>query len=372
MKNRQLHVKSWLALSALTTCWLAGPASAHALPAQDNNQTVQDNDPTRQELARFDEFLDSHRDVAEQLRKDPSLVNNEEFVKNHPALQTYLQDHPRVRVEITQDPNGFMRREDRFDRREDDRSRDGREELTRFDQFLDSHREIAEQLRRDPSLVNNEEFVRNHPALQTYLRDHPELREQFKQDPNAFMRKEDRLDRREDDRGREELAHFDQFLDSHREIAGQLRRDPSLVNNEEFVKNHPSLQAYLQDHPGVREQIKQDPNVLRQLEARNDRREEGINRDRDRDPDHRQLASFGEFLGSHSNISEQLSKDPSLVKNEEYLENHPELKEYLNAHPDVRQGLMENPQSFVKSAQQFSNDGGRTVKPPASDSKPKP
>ena len=39
----------------------------------------------------------THREIAEQLRKDPSLVKNDEFVKNHPALQTYLQQHPEVR-----------------------------------------------------------------------------------------------------------------------------------------------------------------------------------------------------------------------------------------------------------------------------------
>jgi len=65
---------------------------------------------------------------------------------------------------------------------------------------------------------------------------------------------------------------------------------------------------------------------------------------------------FGEFLGGHSNISEQLSKDPSLVKNQEYMQNHPELKDYLNQHPDVRQGLMQNPETFVKSSQQFNTN----------------
>ena len=69
---------------------------------------------------------------------------------------------------------------------------------------------------------------------------------------------------------------------------------------------------------------------------------------------------FGEFLGGHSNINEQLSKNPSLVKNQEYMANHPELKDYLNQHPDVRQGLMQNPETFVKSSQQFntSNKNG--------------
>ena len=324
----------------------------------------------RPELANFDRFLDSHREIAEQLRRDPSLVNNQEFVKNHPALQTYLQEHPELRAEIKENPNAFMQQEARYDRSEDNRGIN-RPELAHFDQFLDSHREIAEQLRRDPSLVNNQEFVKNHPALQTYLQEHPELRSEVKENPNAFMQQEARYDRSEDNRGinRPELAHFDQFLDSHREIAEQLRRDPSLVDNQEFIKNHPALQTYLQEHPELRAEIKENPNAFMQQEARYDRSENGMNRD----ADHRPFARFGEFLGSHSDIAQQLSKDPSLVKNQEYMENHPELREYLKANPDVRQGLMENPQSFVRYAQPFSNSN-KTAGPeltPMTDPKPK-
>jgi len=399
MKRKQVRLKSGLALLALATFFcFAKSAGGQSAPAQ--NRPGQDNDTTRQELANFDKFLDSHREIAEQLHKDPSLVNNQEFVKNHPALQTYLQDHPAVREEFKEDPNAFMRQEDRFDRREDNRDRDTtRQELANFDKFLDNHRETAEQLRKDPSLVNNQEFAKNHPALRTYLQDHPAVREEIRENPDAFMQAENRYDRQEDNRdrdtdrqvanqdrdanrdrdpnrqtddrdrnvnrdrdtNRQELASFDRFLDSHRETAERLRKDPSLVDNQEFVKSHPALQTYLQDHPAVREEIKENPNAFMQEEARydhhedalnRDRREDGLNRDMDRDTMHRH---FGEFLGDHSDIAQRLSKDPSLVKNQEFIESHPELKEYLSAHPEVKQELTTNPQSFVKSSQQFTN-----------------
>jgi len=111
-----------------------------------------------------------------------------------------------------------------------------------------------------------------------------------------------------------------------------------------------------------------------QLEAgynRYENREDGMNRDA---VSHRQAASFGEFLGGHSEISQRLSEDPSLVKNQEYLENHPELQQYLNSHPDVNKELMANPQSFLKSAQQFSTTSNTApaVKTPVPDpAKPK-
>jgi hypothetical protein len=383
MKQSHFHLKTWLTMSALTgfLC-LGAPVNAQSASAQ-NTPALQGDDATRQELANFNRFLDSHPETAEQVRKDPSFVNNEDFLQHHPALQTYLQDHPAVREQIKTDPNAFMREESRYERHDDDRGRDrdvNREELAHFDQFLDTHRETAEQLRKDPSLVDNDEFVRNHPALQTYLHDHPELREQLKSSPNAFMHQEERYDRHDDDRdriNREELGHFDQFLNTHRETAEQLRKDPSLVDNQDFLQHHPALQTYLQEHPELRQQLKQDPNAFMQQEARYsryDNREGGMDRDA---ISHRQAASFGEFLGGHWDISQRLSEDPSLVKNQEYLENHPELKQYLSSHPDVNKELMANPQTFVKSAQQFSTTSNTTTAPavktpmPADSAKPK-
>src|SRR5260370_40621767 len=120
-------------------------------------QHESDNDTTRRELAEMDRFLDGHPEVAEQLRKDPSLINNQEFVEKHPELREFLQNHPAVREEFRENPNAFMRQENRYDRREGDgghghgistgdrgdRNRmvdaDGRGELASFGQFRGGH-----------------------------------------------------------------------------------------------------------------------------------------------------------------------------------------------------------------------------------------
>ena len=504
MTKRKWHAKGWPATPMLAALISLGtPAVLHASPAQYQNQNTQpahDSDITRQELAQFDQFLDSHREIAEQVRQNPSLVNNDEFVKGHPALQTFMQQHPAVREELKENPNAFMHQEARYDRHEDQRMH---EERVHFDQFLDSHREVAEQLRKNPKLINDQNYVKGHPELQTYLQDHPEFRDAVRKDPDAFTRADndryarhdnddrdrdaradndrdrdaradndrdrdaradndnrdrdarndndardrdargdnnrdrdaradndnhdrdarndndardrdaradndrdrnaradnDNRDRdaradndrdrdarrdndnrynqhdaddRDRDARRDELANFDHYLDSHRETAEQIRKDPSLVNNDEFVKSHPSLQTYLQQHPGVRSAIKQNPNAFMQQEARYDQNEYRTRSGAGDEP-HRH---FGEFLGGHSSINEQLSKDPSLVKNDEYMQSHPELKDYLNQHPDVRQGLMQNPETFVKSSQQFNTTNkngsysGSTQTAPATGSKP--
>jgi GrpB-like predicted nucleotidyltransferase (UPF0157 family) len=385
-KTRHLHSPALLApLFALALVFGVVQPVAGQTPATQDPPTAQttpraqDDDFSRRELANLDRFLDDHPEIGEQLRKDPSLIRNEEFVEKHPALQDYLRDHPGVREQFSEHPNAFMRQEERFDRREDDHGIT-RSELADMDRFLDSHPEIAEQLRKDPSLIRNEEFVAKHPALQDYLKDHPGVRERFSENPNAFMRHEERFDRREDDRGvrgdrditRTELAGMDQFLDSHPEIAEQLRKDPSLVNKDGFVEQHPALQEYLKDHPGAREQISEHPNAFMRQEERYDRRED----DRDRDhgqprmgnPDGRgELTSFGQFLGGHSTVAQQLSKDPSLANNKEYLATHPELGEYLKVHPAMTQQLAENPQAVMGSdwVQQGSSTAVKPSNPKA-------
>ena len=209
--------------------------------------------------------------------------------------------------------------------------------------------------------MNNKEFVENHPALQQFLAEHPGVREEYKENPNAFMHQEERFDRREDrgrdnDVTRQELANMDRFMDAHPEISEQLRKDPSLVNNKEFVENHPALQQFLAEHPGVREEYKENPNAFMHQEERFDRREDSRTW-RDRDVTGAELSGFHEFMGRNDKIADELSKNPSLANNQEYLENHPALRDYLKAHPEVHEELSENPANFIKSAQQFDPHG---------------
>src|SRR5215469_13380077 len=168
MKRTGLTTLHWLATLALASFVWAAPAGAQS----QNSANLQDRDDlTRQQLAGFDQFLDNHPDLATQIRNNPSLVNNEEFVESHSVLQQYLQQHPEVREDLSQNPNAVMRQEQRYDRREDadsdrDRNRDRdrnhdndsditRRELADTNVFFDNHPEIAEQLRNNPSLVDN-------------------------------------------------------------------------------------------------------------------------------------------------------------------------------------------------------------------------
>jgi hypothetical protein len=274
MKLTGRTIPYWFAILALGALISLAPAGAQSQNgAQPQNSVPQDRDPdlTRQQLSAFDHFLDGHPELAEQIRKDPSLVNNEEFVENHADLQRYLQEHPEVREDLRENPNAVMHQEQRFDQREDrdrDRDRDNdrtRRELANMDRFMDSHPEIAEQLRKNPALIDNKEFVQNHPSLQQFLADHPGVREEFKENPSQFMAREENFDRREDSRRgdhdvtRVELSSFHEFLEDHGTIAGELSKNPSLATNQEYLENHPALRDYLKAHPEVHEELGENP-----------------------------------------------------------------------------------------------------------------
>jgi hypothetical protein len=284
MNNRILGLRNVLTLTFAVTALLCLSTAARAQNTQDN-KSAQDPDATRKELAQFDQFLNSHPEIAEQVRKNPSLLDNHEFVENHPALKTFLQDNPGILDAIRQNPTAFMQAAERFDRDAGGRDRSNtREGLAQFRQFLDSHREIAEQLHKDPSLIDDHGFVEDHPALKTFLQDHPEIRDELRQDRYAFLRQDDHSEGADNDHGAD---------DRH-----------------------------------------------------------------DGDSNHDHLASFGEFLGGHSDIAREVSENPAVLKDHEYLESHPELKAYLDANPGVRADLMENPQDFIKEAQHLNYGNG--------------
>ena len=192
MKNALLKSASLFFAAVL----LAGAvATAQSLPARDNN------DVTLGELGRFDQFLDAHPEIARDVRKDPALINNKDFVEDHPQLGEFLKTHPGVREEARENPRAFMKDERGFEHSAFDRDRGDhdttRAEVARFDEFLDNHPAVDRELRKNPGLVNNAEYVERHPELGEFLRNHPGVREEIRENPRAFMKRERKLERRE-------------------------------------------------------------------------------------------------------------------------------------------------------------------------------
>ncbi|HEV2715522.1 MAG TPA: hemophore-related protein [Terriglobales bacterium] len=153
-----------------------------------------DNDITHHELESFDSFLDSNPEVGRELARNPSLVNDRNFVDKHPNLARYLQNHPGVREEIRENPQGFMQREKRFENSGEDITNT---ELRNFDNFLDSHPQISKDLQKNPGLMDDQNYSNSHPELKEFLSTHAGVREQVREHPGIFMKREQKYEKNE-------------------------------------------------------------------------------------------------------------------------------------------------------------------------------
>ncbi len=80
-----------------------------------------DNDINRTELRNYDQFMDQHPEMAREVNRNPRLLDNPNYVRNHPELKQFLQTHPGVRQEVRENPRQFAQQERRYNRIEDRR-----------------------------------------------------------------------------------------------------------------------------------------------------------------------------------------------------------------------------------------------------------
>ncbi len=153
-------------------------------------------DITRTELRNFDGFLDSHPDISRDLRQDPRLIDDKAYVNGHPQLREFLVHHPNTREELRETPNYFMARERAFDGRESDNDIT-RTEVRNFDEYLDRHPNQAREIKNNPRLVDDPQFLTKHPELKEWLDHHPNTRRELREHPNAFMARERGFEKKE-------------------------------------------------------------------------------------------------------------------------------------------------------------------------------
>ena len=424
-----------------------GPVPSQAAVSGQNisNLNAEDAD-------RMDQFLDDHKGIDKDLRKDPSLVTNKKYLDHHKDLRSFLEEHPRTQGEFARNPNYFTQRQDRPAAarvgenapsnapqnadRDRDRYGNGQNpgmrtgEVAKLDQFLDDHQQIDRDLTANPSLANNNTYLDQHQDLRTFLNDHPDLRNQFAKNPAFFMQRENQFDAREarptqnQDRDRDarvanpqngyaansnpdrdqdrdrnsadrdqdrdryanngqkpnpdlrnwELARMDQFLDDHQPIEKDLTANPSLINDQKYLAQHRDLQLFLNEHPQVREEFAENPTYFmnqqnrfessirdrdqdRARYANGQNTQNGYNPDRDQDRDRnftdrdrymdQDRDQMNQFLGNHKDVDKDLRKNPSLVNDQKYLGHHKDLRSFFDEHPQARQEFAQNPSYFM-------------------------
>jgi ABC-type nitrate/sulfonate/bicarbonate transport system substrate-binding protein len=140
------------------------------------------------DLRSFERYLDTHEETARALRQNPDLINDRRFVRDHDALNDWLNDHPDAAEAIRADPNQYLSRGTHSSSR-GDRSRAymSEQDLRSFERYLDTHDETANSLYQNPDLINDRQFVRDHDALQDWLENHPEGARALRADPDRYL-----------------------------------------------------------------------------------------------------------------------------------------------------------------------------------------
>jgi len=233
------------------------------------------------ELANFNSYLDGHPNVAKRLETNPRLVDDPQFVSNHPGLQNFLKNHPGVSNQLRENPGQFVNREGHYEWSHGggpvaEGPGFGNGAVGRFDRgYLDEHPDVSRQLAENPHLADSPQFLASHPGLGDYLKAHPEVRTDLEHHPYRFMSREDRHDQwdrgdRGDRDGAHPLAHTDQYLDQHPKTAAQLEEHPGLVDDPRYVEDHPELHNFMETHPVARNEWKSHPDKFMNREKKYD------------------------------------------------------------------------------------------------------
>jgi len=256
--------------------------------------TTGNADVTRGELVNFDQFLDTHPEVDRQLRANPALINDNNYLQATPQLQAYITDHPQVKAQLTANPSYFMQREDRL------QARIAQEE--RFDQYLADHKDVDKDVRKDARVLGNDSYLKKHHDLDEFLRANPDVRVVIVNNPNYFQdRDRDRVamnanvnarlgenrtpatatatagatagamttgtgGNREMSKGEQE--RMDKFLDKHQDVAKDFHNNPDLVRDDKYIDHHKDLRKFFHENPNLRTELAENRAYFEQRDAR--------------------------------------------------------------------------------------------------------
>lgn len=246
----------------LTYVGLFAPAVSTARDTYDSEQEYR----TRPRIAEadrrsFEEYLDSHWQIAEQLYENPDLINDSTFVRKNLSLRRWLVTHPAAARIIRADPHAVLWR-DREDRGDEAETLDelSDRDLQSWEGFLDANDTIARELDRNPELLNDSNYVRRNTELDDWLYEHREAARIIKANPRKYARRSDTPSSRPPAQPTvEEIREFDGFLEREWEIANALYGEPELINDRAFLRENPSLTLWLRDHPRMAQALRERP-----------------------------------------------------------------------------------------------------------------
>ena len=163
--------------------------------------------------------------------------------------------------EFRETPSYFMTRENRFDAREARRTNLTQKEMEDRDKWLDKHKDIDRDLRMNPELVNDNDYLARHKDLRDFLAKAPDVRADFAARATASANvgiNETAPSRLTPDERRE----IGRFFDKHKDIATDLRDHPDYMHDQKYLARHKDLRDFMRKNPRVREEMTENPSVL--------------------------------------------------------------------------------------------------------------
>jgi hypothetical protein len=188
-----------------------------------------DNDAAQ----RWDRFLDQdeNQNFAREFHGNPNIIHDERQMDQWTGVRELFRNNPEVREYVYQKVRDYN---------QDTRPAD------KWNRELAANPNFADRYRQNPSIVNDSNLRDSEPEIAEFLRTNPDVRPYL---DSYASRSSYRDDRDEDFRGDSGL---DAFMASHPNVARQLHDNPSLINDENFVRSHPNLHEYLRTHPEAR------------------------------------------------------------------------------------------------------------------------
>jgi hypothetical protein len=138
--------------------------------------------PSSSETNTMDRYLNSNPRIAQQLHNDPSLINNPQWLADHPKVQSYMNSHPSMKNDAANNPAGFVNHTERHDLNADHKALNG------TDNFMRDHPKVAQELKSDPKLIDDPKYLADHPGLDDYLAKHPAVRREAMAHPDGFAK----------------------------------------------------------------------------------------------------------------------------------------------------------------------------------------
>jgi hypothetical protein len=87
--------------------------------AMSQTSTSGDNAISKEEVKEFDQFLDKHPQIAQDLQKDPQKANDATYISSHPEFSQWLDKHPKIQEQLKKDPSSLMSRTQQYEKQED-------------------------------------------------------------------------------------------------------------------------------------------------------------------------------------------------------------------------------------------------------------